>query len=110
MATRADLTDSMSEAELEQAVCEALDTFGWRWFHDNDARRNKGGFPDLVAAHPRTHWLLIYELKSAKGRYRPGQREWLEAMHRENSHRIVRTVRPADLDAVLREIQTLSRR
>lgn len=103
------LTDSISEAELQETITDALEAFGWYWFHDNDSRRNNSGFPDLIAVHPASHVLLVYELKSAKGRWRPGQREWLAAFTREDSHRVVRCVRPEDLDSVLREIQVLAR-
>ena len=42
-------TEHMTEAELMDAIVQALELHGWRWFHDNDSRQNNAGFPDIVA-------------------------------------------------------------
>lgn len=69
---------NVSEAELQRLVCEAADYGGWLQFHDNDSRRNRAGFPDLVLV--RAGELIIVELKAEKGRVRPDQTLWLEAL------------------------------
>jgi hypothetical protein len=51
-------------------------------FHDTDSRRNSPGLPDLVLLHPETGQLLFVELKSATGRIRPEQQQWIDALHR----------------------------
>lgn len=69
---------------------------GWRVFHVSDSRREvidrrqgvsrlvgdelAKGWPDLVLVHPRRGLLLVRELKSDRGRVRPEQKEWLEAL------------------------------
>ena len=70
----------MTEAELQSAVVEAAELGGWLRYHTHDSRRSEPGFPDLALVHPRTGRLLFVELKSAKGRLRPEQRRWLEAL------------------------------
>lgn len=80
----------MSEAQLQEAVIDAAHLFGWLVHHVKPARTPDGkwltriqgdrGFPDLVLA--RTGEVLFVELKSAKGRVRPEQQEWLDRLPR----------------------------
>lgn len=50
--TRIKLT--MSEAAFQAVVVELAELRGWPWiFHDNDARKNRAGFPDLELSCPR---------------------------------------------------------
>lgn len=105
-----ELTRSMTEAQLQDTIVEALDLFGWLSFHDNDSRRNRAGFPDICAVHPRTGWLLFYELKSHRGKLRPAQEMWISALaaagRKPGGARIVcREVRPDHLDQVLKEVE-----
>ena len=72
------LADAMSERELQAAVEGLLDLRGWRWFHDEDSRRNNGGLPDLVAV--RRGRVVFIELKTTRGRVRTEQRAWLEEL------------------------------
>jgi VRR-NUC domain len=73
----------MSERELQTAVCELLELFGWRWMHQRPARTRDGwrtaisgdaGFPDIVAVRERVVWI---ELKSENGRLSAEQGHWL---------------------------------
>lgn len=63
----------MTEAELQKAVEEICDRMDLLWFHDNDSRRNKPGFPDLVIVGRK---VLFVELKSDDGHIKPAQLEW----------------------------------
>ena len=72
----------MTEAALQANVLEAARLGGWLYFHDNDSRRNRAGFLDNVFLHPETGRLLFVELKSATGRIRPEQQQWIDALHR----------------------------
>ena len=103
------LEPHISEAELQRTIVEAFDTYGWLVFHDHDSRQNRSGFPDICAVHPDTGWLVFYELKSKKGRIRPTQAKWIDALWREHAHRIVRLVRPVMLDQVISEIAAMSK-
>ncbi len=97
------MADAMTEDELQRVIIDAAVTHGWQVFHDNDSRQNRAGFPDLVLCKPPR--VLIIELKSAKGRIRPEQQEWLTALEQCDT---ISTglVRPADLPGLL---ATLSR-
>lgn len=70
----------MTEAQLQACVIDAAKRGGWLWWHDNDSRRNKAGFPDLVLLHAKTGRLVFAELKSATGRIRPEQQTWINAL------------------------------
>lgn len=70
-----------SEAEWQAFVTDALDLGGWKWWHDEDSRRNKAGLPDLIAAHPG-RGILFAELKTETGRLRPEQASWLSYLGR----------------------------
>lgn len=67
-----------SEATFQRAILSYLDAFGWIAFHDTDSRQSRVGFPDLVATNGRV--LLLVELKSMKGRIRPEQQAWADAL------------------------------
>lgn len=72
----------MSEAQLQQMVIDLARWAGFMHFHDNDPRRNRAGFPDLVLVHTTTGRLIFVELKSDKGRVRPEQDVWLQHLGR----------------------------
>lgn len=79
----------MTERELQSAVIECARLLGWRVAHFRPAETSKGwrtpveadgaGFPDLVMA--RRGRLLFVELKSEKGKLRPEQVAWLDALN-----------------------------
>lgn len=97
----------MTESEFQQRVIDLAKLQGWYVHHVRPARTANGwrtavqghsGFPDLVLAKPGH--LIIAELKSARGRLGPGQRQWLEALA---PH--ARIWRPDDWDVVRGHIQ-----
>lgn len=65
------------EQQLQNFVINTATALGWMHFHVYDSRRSPAGFPDLVLMRPDRGQLLVRELKSQRGRYRPGQKEWL---------------------------------
>lgn len=76
----------MSEADWQRRVMDAAKQFGWRRVHVRasqisgrwqTAYDGDPGLPDLILA--RDGVVLLAELKSEKGSFRPGQREWLAA-------------------------------
>ena len=84
--------DEISEQELENAICELLDTFGIYYHHDRPARtgrvaggkavwrnhfRGPKGFPDLMIVGSK---VIFAELKSQRGRLSPEQTEWLRRL------------------------------
>lgn len=73
-----DMVLAWNEKQLQQHVILLAGVFGWRHFHVYDSRRSPAGFPDLVLVHPGQKRLLFRELKTERGRLRPGQPEWLE--------------------------------
>ena len=70
--------NSMGEAEFQQAIVDLAELCGWLVFHDYDSRRNRAGFPDLVMA--RNGQVIFAEVKTEKGKVRPEQQEWADAL------------------------------
>jgi hypothetical protein len=92
----------MSEAQLQQMVIDLARWLGFLHFHDNDPRRNRAGFPDLVLLHTVTGRLIFVELKSEKGRLRPEQDTWMSKL---GIHHEAYVWRPAHWnDGVIRQI------
>jgi hypothetical protein len=91
----------MTEDELLQAITEAAQLYGWRWFHirrsDKALQMGHPGFPDLIVV--RGAQMLVMELKSATGKLTAEQARWLGAFGAAGIEYAV--IRPADLDQVL---------
>lgn len=96
----------MTEAQLQQAVIDLCDRLGLLVWHDNDSRRNRAGFLDLVIVGART---LFVELKTSKGKLTLEQEIWIKALRdAEDSDAVV--WRPEHLrnGDVLRTLKTLA--
>ena len=82
-------TDTMSEAQLQDAIIELAHALGYRVAHFRPAQTSKGwrtpvgadgkGFPDLVLAKPDKEVIFI-ECKSTKGKTSPEQEDWWRAL------------------------------
>ena len=87
MAKSTDYGSPMTEKQLQASVVKLARLLGWKAFHQYDSRRSEPGWPDLVLL--RRHRMIFAELKTAKGRVSPAQRDTI-----------------ADLRTVARSIQT----
>lgn len=100
------VADAMPEDDLLVAVQRELNLGHWRWNHirrsDQAISQGDPGWPDIVAI--RGPELIAVELKSAAGRYQPGQEGWLEAFAGVR-HISAVTWRPADLDTLRRTLR-----
>jgi len=102
-----EIAQTMTEKELEDAICELLDTLGIYYHHDRPARTKRGagggpvkwknhfrgpkGIPDLVIIGDRVIWV---ELKSHTGRLTTDQEIWLDRLRMANQE--VYVWRPID--------------
>lgn len=94
-----------TEADFQRAVIDLCRWLGLHYFHDNDSRRNRAGFPDLVIVG--NHGVLYRELKAAKGRVRPEQATWLSRLQLAGADADV--WRPADMTRrIPRELKALT--
>lgn len=89
----------ISEAAHQKAIIDLATRTGWRWYHVPDSRRCPPGFPDLVLV--RGDQLFFVECKTDKGRLRPAQNEWLDALGHVREVQ-ARVWRPRDWDEIER--------
>lgn len=69
------------EKDFQQRVINLAQTLGYtQIYHTHDSRRSQPGFPDLVLVNPHTKRVLFRELKSARGRISPAQKQWADAL------------------------------
>ena len=83
----------MTERDLQRAVIDLCRWLGLAYFHDNDSRRNRAGFPDLVVCG--SAGFLFRELKTETGRLRPEQLDWLSRLEQGGADAAI--WRPSDL-------------
>lgn len=96
----------MNEAQFQERVTGLCDWLRLRWFHDNDARRNREGFPDLVISGPGG--VVFAELKSTKGRISTAQQDWHDSLSQTHEH--VYFWRPEDWPEVERILKQIAGR
>lgn len=89
----------MTERQLQDAIVQTAQLFGWLVYHMHDSRKaawgtSSAGFPDLVLA--RKGHLIFAELKTEKGRTTPSQRMWLKELDDVAEEVGVYLWRPAD--------------
>lgn len=97
-----DIYDLVTEAAFQEAVVARAALYHWWVWHDNDARRNEAGLPDLILVRPPR--IIFAELKKQNGRVSAEQRGVLAML--DDCPGVESYVwRPSDepvLDAVLR--------
>ncbi len=77
---------TQSEADFQRTVTGRVDALGGLWMHLTDSRGQAAdGFPDLVICLPPRRYgdlprVIFAELKSMRGRLRPKQIAWLDAL------------------------------
>ena len=82
----------MTETQLQRAIIQLAELFGWLVYHTHDSRHSQPGFPDLVLV--RGGRIIFVELKSAKGTVSKDQEEWLKRLSATKAE--VWVWRPAD--------------
>lgn len=102
---RATLNAAMTERQLQDQIVRMAKVQGWLCYHTYDSRRSAPGFPDLVLVHPgRSGAPIIFaELKTEKGRVRPEQQAWIDAIQERmgiliGDYVIADVFRPSDMD------------
>ena len=68
----------MTEKQLQAAVLQLAQVLGYLSYHTHCSIRSQPGFPDLVMVRNRR--VLWRELKSARGKPTPAQRDWLDRL------------------------------
>ncbi|MGZ4587102.1 MAG: VRR-NUC domain-containing protein, partial [Mycobacteriaceae bacterium] len=101
------MTSPISEAQLQRACIDLIQWLGLAYFHDNDSRRNRRGFPDLVIAG--RGGVAYRELKTATGRLRPEQMDWITTLTLAGAD--VAVWRPCDLKSgrIEKELKQLTK-
>lgn len=80
--------DLLTERDLSSLVVELARLGRWKLrYHTYTSRGTTygrpaaPGFPDWVFVHPEKRRLLFVELKSEKGKVKPEQQEWIDALN-----------------------------
>jgi hypothetical protein len=73
-----ELARSTTEAELLAFVRDLALLRGWLVHHAGDSRRSDAGLPDLILVRPPR--VVFAELKTERGRLRPEQKLWIDAL------------------------------
>lgn len=99
------LAPGLTEHVFQTRVVELCRWHRLRVFHSGDSRRDLcAGFPDLVIVGPGG--VLFIELKTDRGRVRPEQTTWLNALSAAGSQAAV--WRPRDWTAIQVALRTLA--
>ncbi len=93
----------LPERQWQTVVLRYARRHGWRFYHPLNSWGSAKGFPDLVLV--RGERLIFAELKSDKGRAKPEQTEWLQAVAAAGAESYL--WRPADVECV---VETLASR
>ena len=88
----------MRERDWQAMVTAAAQHLGYLAYHTADSRRSQPGFPDLCLV--RGERLVFLELKTEKGRVRPEQQVWLDALSQVPGV-VAMVARPSQWDDVL---------
>jgi len=97
--------DIMTERELDKHIRQLCKDLGLFRYHVQDSRGSSAGFPDLVIVGSG---IIFAELKSARGRIRPEQLDWMDRLEQAGATWFL--WRPADLadGTIARELATIS--
>ena len=71
---------AMTEAEFQAWIVRLAIGHGWQReliYHTHDSSKSQRGFPDLVLVKPPR--ILLWELKSMRGRVSEAQEKWVTA-------------------------------
>jgi hypothetical protein len=92
------LDNSMTEKELKHNVEAVMEQFGWMHYHTFISMYSVDGYPDETAT--RGERTVFIELKTMKGKLKPKQIEWLDALS-DNPHNEVFLIRPNQMQLVI---------
>lgn len=84
----------MTERDLERAVRDLAELFGWAFFHPWISIHSAHGWPDVTLCRPPR--LILAELKSERGKLSLAQAEWQDLLGRCPGVEVA-VWRPADL-------------
>jgi hypothetical protein len=96
------ITKAVSERDLAEYVRDLARAFGCCCYHTWLAKHSPAGFPDEVLVRPPR--LFFAELKSERGKLKPDQEGWLEALRQVPGVEVY-LWRPADMDAIARVLR-----
>jgi hypothetical protein len=100
------VTRRHEEADFQAQIVELAESVGWAAWHDNDARRNRAGLPDLELLRGAT--MLRLEVKTEDGKVSGAQEAYIARLKRiKFVHADV--VRPSHWDQLVEILQGAKR-
>ena len=90
---------NISEKDFQKEVVAEAKRLRYDCFHNPDSVKvTANGFPDLVLRNLDSGVIFFLELKSQKGRLRPGQQEWIDALNKAGMSAGI--YRPSDFESI----------
>lgn len=77
---RLSLCNAWTEQEFQTEIISLATRLGWMHYHTHNSQRSPSGWPDLVLLHPVRRKLIIWELKSRKGKPSTSQLAWVAGL------------------------------
>ena len=68
-----------TEGKWQAKVQQVFEQNGWKTYHARNPKRDKPGFPDLVAVHPQ-RGIIFAEIKTKGRKVTPEQDAWISAI------------------------------
>src|SRR5947209_7772967 len=92
----------LSERDFMAQVIDLAQLTGWMVYHTYDSRRCQPGYPDVAMVHPQRGEYLLAELKTDRGRLRPAQRQWIDALRSASIE--CQIWKPSDWEAIVKRL------
>lgn len=93
----------IKEKDFQAQVIHIAQLCGWLVHHEFDSRRSTAGYPDLSLVHALRRQYIMVELKTERGRVRPEQQMWIEALRASGIE--CHVWRPHDIDRIIVRLQ-----
>lgn len=100
------MTRRREETEYQNQIIELAEPLGWAVWHDNDSRRNHGGFPDLELLRGVT--MLRLEIKTEDGKVQPAQEAYIARL-KKIKFVYADVIRPGDWDELIKVLEGAAR-
>ena len=98
---------TVTEAQIQRGLTDALRTLGYAVYHTEFAIRSDKGFPDILAVN-QFGSIVALEVKGPRGRLRDGQLDWINRFARNGECLLAAVVGPTETEQWISYDQALA--